>query len=102
MSLGVMYDKPTVNEDQSISVVYSNGDSYTDPATGQTCSLSAIITLVCDSEEKGPRLQTRTSCQHNLLWETPAACPVKKVVSHDCRVREPHYSHLFDLTQLHN
>ena len=42
-------------------------------------------------------------CHHEIHWNTPEACPATKVKTSpdDCTIREPLYSHLFNLTSLH-
>ena len=104
INLGLMSRKPTINnEDHSISMVYEKGDVYTDPITNITCPRSAEITLICNEQEIGPRVQSvQDPCRHTLIWRTPAACPQKKAVSHNCTVREPRWSNLFNLTSLYN
>ena len=103
INLGLMSHKPTINEDNSISMLYEKGDNYTDPVTKQTCLRSAEITLICNEQEIGPRVQSmQDPCRHELIWQTPAACPQKKAVSHNCTVREPRWSNLFNLTSLYN
>ena len=104
MNLGLMSQKPTINnEDHSISMLYEKGDTYIDPTTNVTCPRSAEITLICNEQEIGPRVQSvQDPCRHTLIWRTPAACPQKKAVSHNCTVREPRWSNLFNLTALYN
>ena len=104
MNLGLMSQKPTINnEDHSISMLYEKGDTYIDPTTNVTCRRSAEITLICNEQEIGPRVQSvQDPCRHTLIWRTPAACPQKKAVSHNCTVREPRWSNLFNLTALYN
>jgi len=101
VSLGVMYKTPQVNEDNSISMLYENGDSFTD-ANNVTCNKSAEIIMYCNNIEKGPKFEEATNCKDTLTWETPAACPQKKTISHSCSVREPIYGNLFNLSKLHN
>lgn len=104
INLGLMRQKPVINsEDDSITMVYEGGDSYTDPILNNTCQRSAEITLMCNDQENGPRVQlVRDPCKHELIWETPAACAQKKAVSRNCTVREPRWSYLFNLTSLYN
>eukprot|EP00090_Calanus_glacialis_P000779 TRINITY_DN10546_c0_g1_i1.p1 TRINITY_DN10546_c0_g1~~TRINITY_DN10546_c0_g1_i1.p1 ORF type:complete len:1331 (-),score=238.63 TRINITY_DN10546_c0_g1_i1:831-4823(-) len=101
VNFGVMYHSPQVNEDDSISMIYENGDSFTD-AKNVTCNKSAEIIFYCSNIEKGPKFDESTDCKHTLIWETPAACPQKKTISHGCTVREPIYGNLFNISELYN
>ena len=102
-SLGVMKKRPVVNEDGSISMFYEGGDLVTMKSGNMTCNLGAEIIFRCHPDvDKGPMLMAREECVHTLEWLTPEACPVQVPTSHSCTVREPTYSHMFNLTQLHN
>jgi len=101
VNFGVMFHNPQVNEDNSISMIYENGDTFTD-AKNITCNKSAEIVLHCSNIEKGPKFEEATDCKHTLNWETPAACPQKKMKSHGCVVREPIYGNQFNISTLHN
>ena len=104
INLGLMSQKPQINnEDLSISMLYEKGDVFTNPISNTTCRQSAEITLLCSDHENGPRVQSQKDpCRHELIWETPAACPQRKAVSTNCTVREPRWSNLFNLTSLYN
>ena len=95
--LGVMSQPPTVNEDGSISMLYEGGDL----AEGQNCSRSAEIVFRCELTESGPQHVSDDGCRHIIHWNTPESCPATKTVTEDCTIREPLYSHLFNLTSLH-
>ena len=95
--LGVMSKPPTVNEDGSISMLYEGGDRW----EGQNCSRSAEIVFRCELTEAGPQHVSDDGCRHLIHWNTPEACPATKTVTGDCTIREPLYSHLFNLTALH-
>ena len=101
VNLGVMYQKPQVNEDNSISMIYENGDTYTNEKN-VTCNKSVEIVLYCSNIEKGPKFEEESECKHTLNWETPAACPQRKSVSNGCTVREPIYGNLFNISSLYN
>ena len=102
-SLGVMKKRPVVNEDGSISMFYEGGDNVTMKNENTTCSLGAEIIFRCHPDvDKGPMLLASEECRHTLEWLTPEACPVQVPTSHSCAVREPSYSHMFNLTHLHD
>ena len=98
VSLGVMSQPPTVNEDGSISMLYEGGDR----SEGHNCSRSAEIVFRCELTEAGPQHVSDDGCRHLIHWNTPESCPATKTVTADCAIREPLYSHLFNLSSLHN
>ncbi|XP_023345744.1 cation-independent mannose-6-phosphate receptor [Eurytemora carolleeae] len=100
-NLGIMYKRPVVNEDGDISLEYSHGTKYSDNK-GNSCNMSSEIILKCSDRELGPRFEEATACKHTLIWSTTAACPQQKQVSHDCTVREPLFSNLFNLSSLYS
>ena len=99
LSLGVMRERPVVNEDGSITMKYSGGSKIS-LADNTSCEMSAQIIFNCFSSERGPALRSQGECEHVLTWDTPEACPVTTPTSHSCSIREPSYGHVFNLTQL--
>ena len=97
--LGVMSQPPRVNMDGSISMVYEGGDWVEE----HNCSRSAEIFFRCDATEKGPQYGSSDDlCRHVIHWNTPEACQATTTkATSDCTIREPLYSHLFNLTGLH-
>ena len=97
--LGVMSQPPRVNDDGSISMLYEGGHWVEE----KNCSLSAEILFRCSPTEKGPQHGSDDLCRHEIHWSSPEACPATttKSITDDCTIREPLYSHLFNLTSLH-
>ncbi|PIK43990.1 putative cation-independent mannose-6-phosphate receptor-like [Apostichopus japonicus] len=55
------------------------------------------------SLQGSPVFQSVTkSCEYIFTWQTPAACPLKRVTGEGCQVSVPELSYQFDLNSLYN
>lgn len=77
-------------------------------AGGDACkegehSRSTKINLICSETEHGPMFIKETAtCDYVFKWLTPAACPRHVTTGSECRVKDPLYGNLYDLTSLRN
>ncbi|OQR69867.1 cation-independent mannose-6-phosphate receptor-like [Tropilaelaps mercedesae] len=111
-SLGRYLENILFGEDGIIGIRYVGGDkcpSQRDNAAGNASQgetepnfKSTLITLACTpNDHETPKIiKNSKDCDYVFYMETPAACPVKKVMGSDCKVTEPNFGYEFDLSEL--
>ncbi|XP_078698219.1 cation-independent mannose-6-phosphate receptor-like isoform X2 [Branchiostoma floridae x Branchiostoma belcheri] len=97
-NLGVVQSNPQA-AGNSLSIRYYNGDMCRD-----NVHYSTVIVFECSLTQGTPTFQTTTQdgCEYAFLWRTPSACPIRRAVGNNCRVRDPLYGFEFDLSPLYN
>ncbi|XP_028996555.1 cation-independent mannose-6-phosphate receptor isoform X2 [Betta splendens] len=94
-NLGYIQSTPQVAEDGTISIVYQNGDPC-----DSSHHYSTRIIFLCDENPGSPMFDRKDGCEFVFIWRTSEACPIKKSLGRDCRVRDPRSSYEFDLSSL--
>lgn len=62
---------------------------------------STQIIFQCSDQEDGPKLfDSFGNCTYIFQWKTPQACPHKTLESKGCSVKDKHFGHTFNLTEL--
>ncbi|XP_022089875.1 cation-independent mannose-6-phosphate receptor-like [Acanthaster planci] len=97
-NMGYVQAMPEAAVDGSLSIRYVNGD-----LCHNKYHRSTRINFECSTTPGSPVFELETaSCEYIFTWETPAACPLKRVIGADCVVQAPNYGFQFDLSALHN
>ncbi|XP_042892798.1 cation-independent mannose-6-phosphate receptor-like [Penaeus japonicus] len=98
-NLGFLTSHPSVNEDGSITIIYTGGD----PCQEGKHARSTRINLICNDIEYEPVLVDETAtCEYIFTWLTPAACPRHLKQGTNCLVEDPLYGNVYDLNPLRN
>ncbi|XP_062428306.1 cation-independent mannose-6-phosphate receptor isoform X2 [Rhea pennata] len=104
-NLGVASKELVVERRGHISLSYTNG-SVCINAEGQKAAYTTTIHFTCSrgTLSSSPRFIAIQECVATFLWETEAACPIKKTKddSQSCSVRDPNSGFLFNLQPLAN
>lgn len=99
ISWGSMYGTPVVGERSTLLLQYPNGAPC---ANGQR-SRKTVISLICSDEQVGPNYVAESEdCEILFDFQTPAACPLKVAKGTDCRVQDPRYGYVYDMSLLKN
>ncbi|KAL9969231.1 hypothetical protein ACROYT_G021424 [Oculina patagonica] len=103
-SLGKYTDPPTLNQDNSIKLVYTQGSECKKDNQGKIITINSTITFVCQPGdlESPPVLVTHTqdNCHYQFMWKTAAACSLGLNTGDDCKVEDKDAGYVFDLTPL--
>ncbi|XP_042211767.1 cation-independent mannose-6-phosphate receptor-like isoform X2 [Homarus americanus] len=98
-NLGFLTSHPVLNQDGSITILYTGGDTCQD---GQH-TRSTRINLVCNAVEHHPMfLEETETCEYVFNWLTPVACPRHMAIGSSCKVVDPLYKYQYDLNPLRN
>uniref|UniRef100_A0A8C4P4C4 Insulin like growth factor 2 receptor n=1 Tax=Dromaius novaehollandiae TaxID=8790 RepID=A0A8C4P4C4_DRONO len=102
-NLGVASKELVVERPGHVSLTYANG-SVCINADGKKGSYTTTIHFACSrgTLSSSPRFIAIQDCVATFLWETEAACPIKKITddSQSCSVRDPNSGFLFNLQPL--
>ncbi|XP_071800837.1 cation-independent mannose-6-phosphate receptor-like [Asterias amurensis] len=97
-NMGYVQAVPEAAQDGSLSIHYVNGDI----CHGQY-HRSTRINFECSDTPGSPVFQLETErCEYIFSWQTPAACPLKRVLGAECKVQVPNFEFEYDLSALHN
>ncbi|XP_069028432.1 cation-independent mannose-6-phosphate receptor [Embiotoca jacksoni] len=94
-NLGYIQSSPRVAEDGTVSILYENGDRC-----GASSRYSTRIILHCDDSPGSPVFDRQDGCEYVFIWKTSEACPTRKSLGDDCRVRDPRSGYELDLGSL--
>ncbi|XP_003746600.1 cation-independent mannose-6-phosphate receptor [Galendromus occidentalis] len=107
LSLGRHIEEIGFTKDGTILIKYVGGDPCPQTDSNKTGISkarlkSSLITLACSpSDEEMPKiLRNSDNCDYIFYMETPAACPVRKVIGGECRVWDPNFKHEYDISPL--
>lgn len=99
ISWGNPFGTPTVTKDGAVLVQYLNGAAC---ANGQR-SRKAVVSLLCDESQVGPSYVGESEdCETLFDFQTPAACPLRMAAGSDCKVQDPRYGYVYDMSPLRN
>eukprot|EP00057_Strongylocentrotus_purpuratus_P006175 XP_011660649.1 PREDICTED: cation-independent mannose-6-phosphate receptor [Strongylocentrotus purpuratus] len=98
-NLGYVQAMPEAATDGALSLRYVNGD-----ICHAKFHRSTRINFECSDTPGSPVFQTESAeCEYLFSWETPAACPLKRVTGQgNCTVRVPEFGFQFNLSSLYN
>ncbi|XP_072178244.1 cation-independent mannose-6-phosphate receptor-like [Diadema setosum] len=97
-NLGYVQAMPEAAVDGSLSIRYVNGD-----ICHGKYHRSTRINFECSDTPGSPVFQTETpECEYIFSWETPAACPLQRVVGGNCSVQVPEFGYEFNLSTLYS
>ncbi|CAN7989555.1 unnamed protein product, partial [Ixodes hexagonus] len=105
VSWGIQTGTPSVTRDKTVVILYRNGSpcKTKDDASELQVSRSTVITLICSDKEEQPIVVGESeNCELVFNFETPAACPLKVAEGDNCRVKDPRYGYVYDLSSLAN
>ncbi|EDO46654.1 predicted protein [Nematostella vectensis] len=98
-NLGTYSDPPVLNPDNSVKLVYKEGDECVNGIKRTT-----TITFVCHPGDltSPPVLvgHSQDNCQFTFIWKTAVACPLGVNVGENCKVQDPEAGYVFDLSPL--
>ncbi|NWJ02858.1 MPRI protein, partial [Crypturellus undulatus] len=102
-NLGVASKELVVERPGHISLTYTSGSVCIDANKNKT-TYNTTIHFTCSrgTLSSSPRFISIQECVATFLWETEAACPIKKTKddSQSCSVRDPNSGFLFNLQPL--
>ncbi|KAL7871544.1 hypothetical protein SRHO_G00065270 [Serrasalmus rhombeus] len=95
LNLGYVQSSLQAASDGSISIVYLNGDKC-----GSQGRYSTRVIFQCDDNPGSPVFDFKDGCEYVFIWRTSEACPVKRVMGKDCKVKDPRSGYEYNLMPL--
>ncbi|XP_056014073.1 cation-independent mannose-6-phosphate receptor-like [Ostrea edulis] len=101
-NMGYIQSQPLVTGNGTLTLRYAGGDQCHKGQPTES-SRSTRINFFCSPSEHSPTFEGETdTCEYIFNWQTPAACPIQRIVGQNCTVSDPVYGFTFDLNSLRN